>query len=198
VIFRKALVGETYKIKDDRISAVEGNRQEFDRFLAMHPQTPLTRSRAKSFFDNNYRVSMALFDGEPIGYVWWTDAQLGSPEKQHPHVHRYGLEVKNGEIYGFALYILPDFRDGGTAGDFFQLYRKQLMEMGHTLLYGSVEKDNLPAVWLHKMHRYEPIRTIKSTLFGGLFLHVELDGGRWYVKNGPNSRQPFDYRYLST
>lgn len=196
VVFKKDLQLENYQLKNNNVRAVEANREQIDAFLAAHSRLKKYRSRARNYFDNNFRATMALLNDQPIGYVWWTDAQTESPECLHPHVHRYGLSLGNEDVYGFDLKILPEHQGNNIASDFFYLYRRQLADLGYTTLWGSAEKHNLAAMWLHRMHRHEPVRTITSRKFLGRFLYTDSDQGHWYLKNGMLGRHRYDFRYL--
>lgn len=197
VVFKKSLSAESFKVKNPDVSAVEGNAQQIDDFLASDAYLRRYRSRAKNYLANNFRVTMAMLGEKPIGFVWWTDSQIDTPESVHPHVERLGIELGEKDLYGFDLQILPQHQGDNVAGDFFHLYKMHLRSMGYQIIWGCAEKDNLPAMWLHRMQRHEAIRTIRSQKILGKLLRSDLDGGAWYLKNTAADQHHIDFRRIS-
>ncbi len=196
VIFKKDLDQPPPAIQNERLSVIDGDRDMVDQFMAANAELRAFRPRAQSYFDNNYRAVMAMLDGEPVGYVWWTDAQIGTEECQHPHVIRYEIDMGEGDVWGFDMHILMAQRGASTSGDFFGLFRRHLHSKGYRVLWGAAQKDNRPALWLHRMQRFEEAMTVHSYEFLGQLLYVDLNGGSWFWKNGRNSKQNFDYRCI--
>ncbi|MFK7730998.1 MAG: hypothetical protein AB8B48_05190 [Pseudomonadales bacterium] len=197
VVFRKALAAESFKVKNSEVRAVEGDARQIDDFLASDSYLKRYRSRATNYLQNNFRVTMAMLNNKPIGFVWWTDSQAEAPECVHPHVERFGIELGEKEVYGFDLQILPQNQGDNVAGDFFHLYKMQLLSMGYQTVWGCAEKDNLPAMWLHRMQRHEVVRTITSQKILGRFLRSDLNGGAWYLKNSATDQHHIDFRRIS-
>lgn len=197
VVFRKELAAETFKVKNPDVRAVEGNSQLIDDFLASDAYLKRYRSRAKNYLANNFRVTMAMLGEKPIGFVWWTDSQVDTPECVHPHVERFGIELGEKDVYGFDLQILPEYHGDNVAGDFFHLYKMQLLSMGYQIVWGCAEKDNLPAMWLHRMQRHEAVRTITSQKIFGHILRSDFEGGTWYIKNKASDQHNIDFRRFS-
>lgn len=196
VIFRKALDQPAPAIKDEQLSVVAADRKTMDDFLSAHAELRSFRPRAASYFDNNYKALLVISKGEPVGYVWWTDAQVGTEECQHPHVLRYDIDMGEGDVWGFDMHVLMERRGESTSSDFFGLFRRYLYEQGYTVLWGAAQKDNRPALWLHRMQRFDEAMTVHSFELFGQLLYVYLNGGSWYLKNGRFSKQKFDYRCI--
>lgn len=196
VIFKQALDKPPPAIKSDELSVVDADWETVDKFLADHAELRGFRPKAKSYFENNFKAILAILDGEPVGYVWWTDAQVGTEECQHPQVHRYNIDMSGGAVWGFDMHILTARRGESTASDFFGLFRQHLHASGYSVLWGAAQKDNRPALWLHRLQRFEEALTVHSVELFGQLLYVDIDGGRWYLKNGRNSKQKFDYRCI--
>lgn len=194
VIFRTELDGKKPSIRNQTIMAVEGSPESIKALRERYPDFVENSALIDSFFANNYRVMLAILGDVPIGYVWWTDDQVRVQGTQHPHIHRYDIKLGHREAWGFSLDLLPHHRGDGKADDFFHLFQMKLHELGYTVLWGSAQKDNLPAIWLHRMQGFEEVKTVTSTQLFKRWLHV--DGGRWYVLNGHRDRQQFDYRLV--
>lgn len=196
VIFKQSLDKPPPAIINQELSVVDADWPTVEKFVSSHAELRSFRSRAKSYFENNFKATLAMLDGEPVGYVWWTDAQIGTEECQHPQIHRYNIDMSDGAVWGFDMHILVAHRGESTASDFFGLFRRHLHEAGYSTLSGAAQKENRPALWLHRIQRFEEVSTVHSVELFGLFLYVDIDGGRWYLKNGRSGKQKFDYRCI--
>lgn len=196
VVFVKEITQEQHKLKNN-IRVIEANYQNVEVFYRENPELIKNMSRIVSYLDNHYKGAIAELDGKMIGFVWWTDAQKNEPQYRHPHLKRYNLELNDDEAWGFDLFILPEFRGGNVASDFFFLFRKHLREKGYSRVWGFAQADNLPAMWVHKLQKYENVATVTSHLFLGNLLLSNVAGGRWFIRNVSFfGKQKFDYRFL--
>ena len=172
---------------------LEADRAGVLRLCQQSEELRHARTKCLSYLDNRYRGLLAEVDGRLVGHVWSCDPAL-HPEDAHPHLGRYGITLGRGEVWGFDLYLMPEYRGGGLSNEFFALFRRSLRESGYVRVYGSVEADNLPAVWLHKVQGYEHVKTLHGTLYCGVLLK---SGGRLFLKNPSfGVRQKFDFRAL--
>lgn len=196
VVFVKDIGEEHCTIKSN-INIVEADCQNMETFYHQNPGLEKGSYKTTSYLDNNYNGAIAELDGKMIGYVWWTDAHNTDPQSRHPHLKRYAIELGEDESWGFDLFIIPEFRGGSLASDFFVLFRNLLREKGYTRVWGFARADNLPAMWIHRLQKYQPVKTVYSHLFLGTFLLSRVAGGRWFMRNVPfYGKQRFDYRFL--
>jgi len=192
VILQKDLVDEEYKTKSN-VQVREADHQKVMQFCSENPDLRDEKIRYLSYLDNHYHGALAELDGKIIGGVWWFDHRLDQVDI-HPHLVRYKLNLKPGEVWSFDLFILSQDRGSGISNDFFKLFRKYLRNAEYTRLYGHVSSSNLPAVWLHKLQGYKPVKTVKSHLFCNALM---LSEGRLFLRNPSiGVKQKFDYRPL--
>jgi len=197
IVFKKELIVGYHNIKNDKLRIINADYEKMNIFYRENPGLRKQSHITRSYLDNNYHGELAELDGKIVGYSWWSDAQISNPEYRHPHLKRYDVELKSNEVWGFDLFILPDFRGRSIASDFLYLCHKHIREKGYTRVLGFANKDNLPSIRLHKQHKYEPVKTVISHLFLGMFLYSNAGGGMWFIRNVSFwGKQRFDYRFL--
>jgi len=192
VVMAKDLTPTPYKPKTT-LRVVPGDRASVRRFCHEHEELRRQWPRCASYLDNGYRAMLAELDGQIVGHVWWFDPRWEGV-RVHPHLIRYDLALEPGQVWSFDLYLLPQHRGGGASNDFFALFREHLRSLGYTRVFGHVDATNTPAVWLHKVQGYKPVKTVEARLYGRLLL---WSGGRLLVKNPPFIvTQKFDFHPL--
>jgi GNAT superfamily N-acetyltransferase len=186
-------LGEERFVPRTDLRVLEGDRRSVERFCRAHEETRRQWRRCASYLDNGYHALLAERGGEIVGFVWWHDHRV-EPKRRHPHLTRYGLTLEPGQVWGFDLYLLEQHRGKGTSNDFFASFRVMLRDRGYTRVFGHVDARNLPAVWLHKLQGYKPVKTVDGRLWGKVLL---WSGGRLLLRNPPFVvRQRFDFRPL--
>jgi GNAT superfamily N-acetyltransferase len=195
IVLQHELRPEAYRTRT-RLELVEADRALVRQFCREHDCPRALRVKLSSYLDNHYHGLFAVLDGEVIGYVWWFDDRI-DPADAHPYLSRFGLVLEPGDVWSFHLYIAPEHRGGGVSNDFFVLLRKYLAGRGYKRVFGHVRADNVPAVWLHKLQRYTPVKTVRSRIF--LDDAILVSDGRVYLRNPTvGVKQKFDYHLLGT
>lgn len=192
VVLRKDLSGETGAAKN-RVRLVPADRENVLELCRQNADLARSRARCVSYLANGYHGLLVEVDGRLVGHIWWCDPRA-DPKHLHPHLVRYRLSLEPGEVWGFDLYLMPEFRGGGMSNDVFALFRRHLRDAGYARVYGSVEASNLPAAWLHKVQGYEAVKTVPGTRLLRIFLWSDR---RLFLRN-PSFlvRQKFDYRRI--
>ena len=192
VVMSRELGEEKYRNKTE-LRVVEGDRRSVRRLCQSHEELRRQWAKCASYLDNGYHALLAELDGELVGHIWWHDHRL-ERRRIHPHLVRYGLELDQGQVWGFDLYLLPESRGRGTSNDFFALFRRHLRDLGYSRVYGHVDAKNTPAVWLHKLQGYRKVKAVEGRIYCKALLRSE---GRLYLRNPPFlARQKFDFRAL--
>jgi len=192
VVMQKELGEEEYKTKSS-LQVSETDNQKIRQFCDDNAELRHKKTIYLSYLENKYHGAVAELDGRIIGCLWWFDHRLAQTYI-HPHLLRLNLKLAPGEVWSFDLHILKECRGGGISNDFFTLFRKYLKGAGYTKLYGHVESNNIPAVWLHKLQGYKPLKTVKSQLICRALL---LSDGQMFLKNPPiGVKQKFDFHKL--
>ena len=173
------------------LELVEADRERVRQLCEACRLPAERRIKMASYLDHHYHGLIAMLDGKPVGHVWWVDRAL-----PHPHVARFGIELGEGDAYAFDLYLAPEHRGGGASSDLFVRLRELLTAKGYRRVYGSVRASNLPAVWLHKLQHYRPVKTVPARIY--LDDAVLVSGGSLYLRNPlAFGKQRFDYRRIA-
>ena len=193
VVLSHALTPEPYRTRT-ALELVEPDRAAVARFARAHYPDRRRRAKLASYLDNGYRALFAVLDGEVLGHVWWFDDRI-APADAHPYLARFGLALEPGDVWSFDLYLAPQHRGAGVSNDFFVLLRKYLAGKGYRRVFGHVRADNLPAMWLHKLQHYTPVKTVRSRIFVDDAILVS-DGRVWLRNPTIGVRQKFDYHLI--
>jgi GNAT superfamily N-acetyltransferase len=157
---------------------------------------PGAQQRETVLLSQGYRCALCFSAGEAIGSFWWTDARISGSgaASRDPQISFLGLDLEDGDAWGFRNRILPASRGGGTATRMLQAIEELLAEMGYRRMLGSVEPRNISARWLYEIRGFKPIRTVEIRCFCSV---VGVSNGRVFVRNRERrSPTTFPYRRL--
>ncbi|HSS32229.1 MAG TPA: GNAT family N-acetyltransferase [Solirubrobacterales bacterium] len=129
----------------------------------------LNRSRGRSSVDRRFRANLerglqgfvGLRDGVTVGYYWWV---RGEDAGLHPDLAWLGesLQIEPGDVYGSDFYILPEYREGGTANEFLYRLESAIAADGYHRIWGYVESGNRQARWLYSSRGYQPMGDLST------------------------------------
>lgn len=146
-----------------------------------------------SILKNNLKGFVATINQEMIGYIWWTDNQIPLIDN-HPHLIRYGLNLRDDDVYTFDFFIINKYRGSGNAVEFLTTVEFRLKDLGFRKVYGQVSVDNKPARWLYKLIGYEEGRIVTNYI---IFKLILITNNRVFIRNNElYSSYCFDYRPL--
>lgn len=100
-------------------------------------------------------------DEQLISCYWFVDASR--PPHRDMSELGLGIELGDGDVYGYDLYVHKDHRAGGTVNDFLFQVETGLREHGYHRLWGYVAADNRTARWIYQSRGYEPRAKIART-----------------------------------
>lgn len=92
---------------------------------------------------------------------WWVDRS--SPPHRDMRELGLGIELGEGDVYGYDLYVHKDHRPGGTVNDFLFQVETALHERGFERLWGYVAADNRTARWTYEARGYQPRAKVART-----------------------------------
>jgi GNAT superfamily N-acetyltransferase len=104
------------------------------------------------------RCLILFHERDLVGHYWWVDHTAG---KRHRHVMRYGIDLADGDVYGFDYFITPRYRGNGNATTFLQCIEQELRGLGYRRVWGYVEADNTPARWLFSISGYTVVNRVQ-------------------------------------
>jgi ribosomal protein S18 acetylase RimI-like enzyme len=96
-----------------------------------------------------------------ISCYWWVDAT--NPPHRDMSELGLGIELGDGDVYGYDLYVHKDHRGGGTVNDFLFQVETGLRERGYQRVWGYVAADNRTARWTYQARGYEPRAKVART-----------------------------------
>jgi hypothetical protein len=111
-------------------------------------------ARFAADLDAGHAGFVGLRDGQPISCYWWVDAT--KPAHRDMRELGLGIELGEGDVYGYDLYVHKAHRAGGTVNDFLFQIETALHECGYRQLWGYVAADNRTARWTYQARGYEP------------------------------------------
>ncbi|HST39710.1 MAG TPA: hypothetical protein VLK58_09390 [Conexibacter sp.] len=129
----------------------------------------LNRERGDVEGDARFEADVAAGYGGMVGFVgdalaccyWWCDGTM--PRHRDMRLLGLGIELGEGDVYGFDLYVDKRHRAGGTANDFLYQVESGLRERGFARLYGYVVADNRMARWTYDARGYRAAWRVERT-----------------------------------
>lgn len=101
-----------------------------------------------------YYAYAVVSNGEIIGDIWCATPRDIECNPVHPDLNFLGITCGENEAYMFDMYVVPDSRGKVVAGYLLANALRDLKEKGLSRVYGFYEKDNLPALWIHRLFGY--------------------------------------------
>jgi GNAT superfamily N-acetyltransferase len=108
-----------------------------------------------------YRGFVGFHDEQLVSCYWWSDGRM--PRHRDMHELGLGIELGEGDVYGFDLYVHKGHRAGGTVNDFLFQIETALRERGYERLWGYVVADNRTARWTYRARGYVPTWKVERT-----------------------------------
>jgi len=156
-----------------------------------NPEMPIKVTR--HYIRNNYNGYMAVIDDQIIGYTWWTNNKV-KPELIIPELKRYGIKLKDNEVYYFDFFIAPPFRRGGAAFKVANAVIIKVGELGYKRGFATVSEAFRPARFVYKATGFKDISKVVlyKLLSSVLYMNnaIYLKTTRWHPHH------PLDYQLL--
>lgn len=120
----------------------------------------LNRERGDKTGDARFAADLAAGCRGLVGFVgdelvscyWWADGSM--PEHRDMRRLGLGIELRDGDVYGFDFYVHKGHRAGGAAADILYQVETALREQGFERLWGYVVADNRMARWMYDARGY--------------------------------------------
>lgn len=118
-------------------------------------------ARFAADLDAGYGGFVGFVGDELVSCYWWADGRM--PHHRDMRELGLGIELGDGDVYGFDLYVHKAHRAGGTATDFLFQVETKLRELGFTRLWGWLAAENRMARWTYEARGYRPRWTVVRT-----------------------------------
>lgn len=116
-----------------------------------------------NYLKRGYRGYAILKGDEVAGDIWCADAMTVREGRNHPDESWLGIRCRDGEVYTFDMFVAPGKRGGNIAAALQNGALHELRKQGFTKAYGFFWSDNLPALWVHRMLRWQELTRVRAS-----------------------------------
>jgi GNAT superfamily N-acetyltransferase len=142
------------------------NEKNVDSIASMH-KTASRKLKGVYRTRSGYYSYAVVSNGEIIGDIWCATPRNIRTDPIHPDLGWLGIKCGSNEAYMFDMYVPPDSRGKVITSFLLGSALSHLKEDGFDKVYGFYEKDNLPALWTHRLFGYTELG--KRKIFRFLF-----------------------------
>jgi GNAT superfamily N-acetyltransferase len=149
---------------DPGLDIVGISRELFDHDGVTYPEKS-EYFRALDYLKQGYRGFALKRETEVVGYIWYALIDPSNRDRNHPDVNLFGIPGEEGSAYMFSMYLKPTVR-GKNLAVYLQRYAlHHLRDVGLAKAYGTYGKQNLSALWTHRMLRWKESKTFRVYQF---------------------------------
>jgi GNAT superfamily N-acetyltransferase len=112
----------------------------------------------------NYAYAV-VSNGEIIGDIWCATPREVQTDPIHPDLPWLGITCGRNEAYMYDMFVIPDSRGKIITSFLLGSALSHLKEEGFDKVYGFYEKNNLPALWTHRLFGYSELGKRRSFRF---------------------------------
>jgi GNAT superfamily N-acetyltransferase len=121
--------------------------------------------RALDYLEKGY-VGYALKQGKDVvGYIWYAHIDKSNKKMNHPDVNRFGISDEKDCAYMFSMYLKPNVRGKNLATYLQRVVFHHLRAAGILKAYGTYGKQNISALWIHRMLKWKELKIFKIYQF---------------------------------
>ncbi len=121
--------------------------------------------KAVHYLDKGSR-GFALVNGNEVnGDIWYTAVPTAENGAIHPDVTWLGIRCKDKYAYMFDMYLNPVKRGGASAAMLQLGALYELKKKGFNRAFGYYWSNNIPALWVHRMLKWNECSRIKASRF---------------------------------
>ena len=127
-----------------------------------------TTSRRLKMFRNTqsgYYAYAVTSQGQFIGDIWCATPRDIANDPIHSDLPWLGISCGENDAYMFDMFVIPDSRGKVVTSFLLGSALNHLKEDGFDKVYGFYEKNNLPALWTHRLFGYSELGKRKSFRF---------------------------------
>jgi len=112
-----------------------------------------------------YYAYAVVSNGDVIGDIWCATPREVKADPIHPDLPWLEITCSKDDAYMFDMYVIPDSRGKVITSYLLGGALNHLKESGYDKVYGFYEKNNLPALWTHRLFGYSELAKRKSFRF---------------------------------
>jgi len=161
-------------------------RQDFDMSLILLDKKELLKIedlkfpdkarelKGRAYLCSGFAAFLGVIGKNIIAELWWTNSLHIRDRIIHPDLIWMKLDLKEDEIYGFDVFVAPEYRGTPAPKMFISSYMHELKRIGYSKIFGWIFKDNIPSAWLHRILSFKEIGRVK----GHRFFFLEMKNGK--------------------
>jgi GNAT superfamily N-acetyltransferase len=153
--------------KTDATAALEFLVVNKDNQTAVEPmiKTSSRRLKVEHNTQSGFYAFAVVSNGEIIGDIWCATPREVMTEPIHSDLPWLGITCGKNDAYMFDMYVVPDSRGKVVTSYLLGSALTHLKQAGFDKVYGFYEKNNLPALWTHRLFGYSELGKRKSFRF---------------------------------
>lgn len=131
------------------------------------------------------------FDGHRLfAYFFFVPAEHPRAAA-HPHLARFGITLRLGDVYAYEFFVEPEYRGGGRGLEFVLKMVELLRAAGYRRILAWCEAVNTRALTLYRNAGWVQDGRSSAVV---LFRRFLLARGRLFLRNARDSEVPVDFR----
>ena len=133
--------------------------------VAAMQKTTSRRLKLAHNTQSGYYAYAVASNGEIIGDIWCATPRSVNVDPIHPDLPWLGITCGEKDAYMFDMYVIPDSRGKVITSYLLGGALHHLKQDGFDKVYGFYEKNNLAALWTHRLFGYSELGKRKSFRF---------------------------------
>jgi len=128
----------------------------------------LTKSRKEKLFiniNNGYRRYVLTKNNQAVADIWYVTDSAAYASPIRKYLLWFRIKLNPDEVYLFDMYLLPDERGKGMAAFFMSSVLQRLKEKGVKKVYGYFNANNIPAMWVHRLLKFQELPRVDLSKF---------------------------------
>lgn len=139
------------------------------------------KSRRLKAFRNvslGYVAYAVIINNRIVGDIWCAEGGSPAMHLSHPDLVWLGIAATESDAYMFDMYLHVDQRGNAITNFLLGRALEYLKNSGFLRVYGYYERENLPALWVHRLFGYRELKkiTINQVLFFRKVINRDREG----------------------
>ena len=121
--------------------------------------------KCESYLESGYNAFVLKRADHVLGDIWYATKTDSSREFIHPDMEWLNLVARPKDVYMFDMFLNPNERGNGMAAYLQHNALLLLKQGGFEKAYGFFMTDNIPALWVHRLLKWEEIKKVHTKRF---------------------------------
>ena len=131
----------------------------------LHNQYKNRELKAASYLERGFCGFGLFLDKEVVADIWYYWPHRTPGVHSHKDLDWLGIQCPENTVYAFDMFLNPRLRGQNLAPFFQGSFLVHLRDLGAELAYGYYWLDNLPALWVHRMLKWDEVKRLEVTRF---------------------------------